>query len=148
MSKRLSARILFSAIVLIGTSGLALADTIGRYECNIVGPIDLEPIGDRDGHVLRSLDYSCVGVDGLFKGGVFTGCLRQRDGWSEGDVSFSRRSSSSRWGIGSGPNIGGYWDCCHAGREAGPCYGFGYDDLQVRLGHTGCSLRKDFQMGV
>ena len=73
MSMRLIVSILFSAFGLIGTSGLALADTIGRLECNIIGPIGLEPIGDRDGHLLRSYDYSCVGVDGLFKGAVSTG---------------------------------------------------------------------------
>ena len=50
MSKRLIASILVSAFGLIGTSGFALADTIGRYECNIIGAIGLEPIGDRDGH--------------------------------------------------------------------------------------------------
>lgn len=72
MSKRLVASILFSAFGLIGTSGFALADTIVRYECNIIGAIGLEPIGDRDGHLLRSYDYSCVGVDGLLKGGVYT----------------------------------------------------------------------------
>ncbi len=39
---------------------------------NIMSAIGLEPIGDRDGHLLRSVDYSCVGVDGLLKGGVYT----------------------------------------------------------------------------
>ena len=73
MSKRIIASILFSAIGLIGASGLASAETIGRYECNAIGTIGLEPIGDRDGHLLRSFDYSCVGVDGLFKGAVLTG---------------------------------------------------------------------------
>ena len=50
MSKRLIASILYSAIGLIGASGFAFADSIGRLECNIVGPVGLEPIGDRDGH--------------------------------------------------------------------------------------------------
>jgi len=72
MSKRFIASILVSAFGLIGTSGLALADSIGRYECNVIGPTGLEPIGDRDGHLLRSFDFSCVGVDGLLKGGVYT----------------------------------------------------------------------------
>jgi hypothetical protein len=73
MSKRLIAGILCSAIGLIGASGFAFADSIGGLECNIIGPIGLDPIGDRDGHLLRSYDYSCVGVDGLFKGAVSTG---------------------------------------------------------------------------
>jgi hypothetical protein len=72
MSKRLIACIFFSAFGLIGTTGFAVANSIGRYECNIVGPIGMEPIGDRDGHLLRSFDYSCMGVDGLFKGAVLT----------------------------------------------------------------------------
>jgi hypothetical protein len=72
MSMRLIVSILFSAFGLIGTSGLALGDTIGRYECNIIGPQGLEPIGDRNGHLLRSFDFSCVGVDGLLKGAVYT----------------------------------------------------------------------------
>jgi hypothetical protein len=72
MSKRVIASILLSTIGLIGAIGFAHADSIGRYECNIVGPIALEPIGDRDGHLLRSLEYSCVGADGIFKGAVQT----------------------------------------------------------------------------
>jgi hypothetical protein len=73
MSKRLIASILLSTIGLISTNESASAETIGRLECNILGAVGLEPIGDRDGHLLRSYDYSCVGVDGLFKGGVSTG---------------------------------------------------------------------------
>jgi len=72
MSKYLIASILASAFGLIGTSGFAQADSLGRYECNIIGPIGLDPIGDRDGHQLRSYDYSCAGVDGIFKGAVLT----------------------------------------------------------------------------
>ncbi len=72
MSKRLIASILLSTIGLIGPSGAALADLIGRYECNIIGPVGLEPIGDHEGHVLRSYDFSCQGVDGLLKGAVYT----------------------------------------------------------------------------
>ena len=57
MSKRLIASILVSVFGLIGATGVALADTIGRYECNIIGQTSLEPIGDRDGHLLRSYDF-------------------------------------------------------------------------------------------
>src|SRR3974390_2667096 len=72
MSKRLIASILVSVFGLIGVTGVALADTIGRYECNIIGQTSLEPIGDRDGHLLRTYDFSCLGVDGLLKGAVYT----------------------------------------------------------------------------
>ncbi len=81
MTKRVIASILLSTIGLIGTAGVSAADVIGRTECSIIGPIGLEPIGDRDGHLLRSYDYSCVGTDGLFKGGVSTGVsISEMDG--------------------------------------------------------------------
>ena len=73
MNMRLVAGILLPAFGLIGVTAPALAGTLGKFECNIVGAIGLEPIGDRDGHLLRSYDYSCVGVDGVFKGAVSTG---------------------------------------------------------------------------
>ena len=72
MSKRLVAAFLCSAISLVGSNGLALADVIGRYECNLIGPTSPEPIGDRNGHSLLVIQYSCVGVDGLLKGAVYT----------------------------------------------------------------------------
>ena len=73
MSKRLVAALLCSSFGLIGTTGLALADMVGRYECSVVGSSMPEPIGDRAGHSLQSIQYSCVGVDGLLKGAVLTG---------------------------------------------------------------------------
>jgi hypothetical protein len=51
--------------------GYARSETIGRYECNIIGTTAQEPIGD--GHVLTSFQYSCFGVDGVLKGAVVTG---------------------------------------------------------------------------
>jgi hypothetical protein len=57
---------------LIAATGFARADTIGRYQCAIIGAIAQEPIGDRDGHVLLSFEYSCLGVDGLLKKAVST----------------------------------------------------------------------------
>lgn len=63
---------LCSAISSIVASELAHAETIGRYECNIVGTISQEPVGDREGHVLTSFQYSCFGVEGLLKGAVAT----------------------------------------------------------------------------
>jgi len=72
MSKRFIATLVCSALGLIGASGLALADSIGRFECSVVGTPSQEPIGDRNGHGLLSIQYSCFGVDGLLKGSVYT----------------------------------------------------------------------------
>jgi hypothetical protein len=51
---------------------VACADTIARYECAVVGFPSQEPIGDRADHTLSTVEYSCVGVDGLLKGAVYT----------------------------------------------------------------------------
>jgi hypothetical protein len=72
MSKRFIATFLCSALSLIGASGFALAETIGRYECNYVGAMSQEAIGDREGHSLVSYQFSCFGVDGILKGAVYT----------------------------------------------------------------------------
>jgi hypothetical protein len=64
---------LAAALGSIGATDLAFADMIGRYECTVVGPNTPEPIGDRTGHGLQSIQYSCVGVDGLLKGAILTG---------------------------------------------------------------------------
>lgn len=72
MSKRSIAMFVCSALSLVAASGLALADTIGRFECSVVGTAGQEPIGDRNGHVLLSLQYACFGVDGVLKGAVYT----------------------------------------------------------------------------
>jgi len=72
MCKRLTATFVCSALSLIATTGFVRADTIGRYQCGVIGAIAQEPIGDRDGHVLLSFEYSCQGVDGLLKEAVST----------------------------------------------------------------------------
>jgi hypothetical protein len=72
MDKRIIATVVYAALGLAGTSGFALAETIGRLECNIVGAPNQEPIGDRDGHRLVTAQYSCVGVEGLLKGALYT----------------------------------------------------------------------------
>jgi hypothetical protein len=72
MCKRLSATFVCSAFSLIAATGFALADTIGRYQCANIGAIAQEPLGDRDGHVMLSFEYSCQGVDGLLKEAVST----------------------------------------------------------------------------
>jgi hypothetical protein len=69
MSKRFMATFLCSALCLIGASGIARADAIGRYECSVDGEASLEAVGDREGHRLMSFRYSCV--DGLLKGATY-----------------------------------------------------------------------------
>ncbi len=73
MSKRFIVTVVCSALGLISASGFALAETVGRYECSVVGAVSQEPIADRDGHQLTSLQYSCFGVEGMLKGAVYTG---------------------------------------------------------------------------
>ena len=61
-----------SALALMSATGLAYSDTIGRYECSIVGIGNPEPLGDRAGHGLLSYQFSCYGIDGLLKGAVYS----------------------------------------------------------------------------
>lgn len=58
--------VLCSAFGLLGLAGGALADSIRRYDCTIDGT-DREPIGDRNGHMIVSLQYTCHVADGLLK---------------------------------------------------------------------------------
>src|SRR3974377_83415 len=73
MCKRPTATFVCSALSLIAATGFARADTIGRYQCAVIGVIAQEPIGERNGHAMVSVDYSCLGVDGLLKEAVSTG---------------------------------------------------------------------------
>lgn len=70
--KRFLTTLVCSALGLIGTCEFAVAEMIGRSECGIIGSPTQEPIGDRAGHSLVSVQYSCVGVDGLLKGAMYT----------------------------------------------------------------------------
>ena len=72
MSNSLVTTAMCSALALIGATGFAYSDTVGRYECSIVGIGTPEPIGDRAGHGLLSYQFSCYGVDGLLKGAVYS----------------------------------------------------------------------------
>ncbi|MGY8666929.1 hypothetical protein Q3C01_31870 [Bradyrhizobium sp. UFLA05-109] len=56
---------------LIGMSGGALADSIGHYDCTTVATAR-EPVGDRNEHDIVSFQYTCRGVDGLFKDAIVT----------------------------------------------------------------------------
>ena len=72
MCARLTAMFVCSAFSLTAATGFARADTIGRYQCGVIGTIAQEQIGDRNGHLLVSFEYSCLGVDWLFKDAVAT----------------------------------------------------------------------------
>lgn len=72
MRHRVVTALMCSTLALIGATSLAHSDTLGRYECNIVGVGSPEPIGDRNGHGLLSYQFSCYGVDGLLKGAVYS----------------------------------------------------------------------------
>jgi hypothetical protein len=72
MSKRLIATLLCSALGLLGASGFAQAEGVGRYECNIVGLPSMDLVGDREGHQLSSFQFSCFAVDGILKGAVYS----------------------------------------------------------------------------
>lgn len=72
MNKRIISTVACTTLGLVNASGFALADSIGRLECSIVGTPIQDPIGDRDGHRLVSAQYSCFGVEGLLKGALYT----------------------------------------------------------------------------
>jgi hypothetical protein len=72
MRNRFTATLMYCALVSVGATGLAYSDTIGRYECSIVGIGSPEPLGDRAGHGLLSYQFSCYGIDGLLKGAVYS----------------------------------------------------------------------------
>jgi hypothetical protein len=72
MSNRFIATFLCSVLSLVGASGLAQADLIGRSQCNVISTAVPEPLGDRDGHSIVSFAYACVGVEGLVKDAVVT----------------------------------------------------------------------------
>ena len=72
MSKRFIAAFVCSALGLTSSGGFALAETIGRYNCSIVGAASQEPIDATPGHFLATVEYSCYGVDGLLKDAVHT----------------------------------------------------------------------------
>ena len=72
MWKHVIGTIFASAIGWIGANGPASAGQIGRYECNVYGIQAPEPIGDHSGHSLVTTQFSCFGVDGIFKNAVYS----------------------------------------------------------------------------
>jgi hypothetical protein len=73
MDKRIIVTVVCSALGSINASPSALAETVGRFECNVVGAVGQDPIGDKDGHRLTTVQYSCLGVDGLLKDALYSG---------------------------------------------------------------------------
>jgi hypothetical protein len=73
MDKRIMITAICSTPGLISASGFALAETVGRYECSVVGAVSQDPIGDKDGHRITGVQYSCSGMEGLVKGAVYSG---------------------------------------------------------------------------
>ena len=61
MDKRIIITALCSTLGLVNAIGFAQAETIGRLECNVVGPVSQEPIGDRSGHRLVSVHGASIG---------------------------------------------------------------------------------------
>lgn len=72
MTKLLIAIALCTIVGAITASGVAHADVVGRYDCHALGSTVPEPIGDRVGHGLQQYQFSCVGIDGLLKGAIYT----------------------------------------------------------------------------
>jgi hypothetical protein len=73
MDKRIIVTVVCSTLGLINASGFALAETVGRCDCSVIGTASQEPVGDKDGHRLVTAQYSCFGVGGLLKDAVYSG---------------------------------------------------------------------------
>ncbi|WP_298872503.1 hypothetical protein [uncultured Bradyrhizobium sp.] len=94
MAKRMLKALIWSASALIGSAGIAHADMVGRYQCTIVGPSVPEPVGDIPDHAVQTAQYSCVGIDGLFKGAIMTGNAAIE--WQGGKSTFLAASTTHR----------------------------------------------------
>src|SRR3981081_3405937 len=73
MNKRFVVTVVCSTLGLISASGSAIAEMVGRFECSVVGAVSQDPIGDKDGHGLATVQYSCFGVEGMLKGALYSG---------------------------------------------------------------------------
>ncbi|WFU80612.1 MULTISPECIES: hypothetical protein [Bradyrhizobium] len=58
--------VLCSTFGLLGLTEVTPTDPVRRYDCTIDGT-DREPVGDRNGHVIVSLQYTCRVADGLLR---------------------------------------------------------------------------------
>jgi hypothetical protein len=73
MDKRFIVTVVCSTLGLISANGFAMAETIGRLDCNVVGTASQDPVGDKDGHRIVTVQYSCFGVEGPLKGALYSG---------------------------------------------------------------------------
>lgn len=61
-----------SILAATATGSAARADMIAHYECAVVGFPFPDPVGDRPDHNLLTVEYSCLGTEGMLKGAVYT----------------------------------------------------------------------------
>jgi hypothetical protein len=73
MNKRFIVTVACATLGLISAGGSALAGPVGRFECSVMGAVSQDPIGDKDGHRITTVQYSCLGVEGLLKDAVYSG---------------------------------------------------------------------------
>ncbi|CAL75805.1 conserved hypothetical protein [Bradyrhizobium sp. ORS 278] len=55
-----------------GLVSAAHAEVLAHYECSVIGPSSPEPIGDRPGHALNTVQFSCFAVEGVMKDAIYT----------------------------------------------------------------------------
>lgn len=60
------------AFATVAPSAIA-QENMDVFGCQFVGGGPPEPLGDREGHALRVVEFSCVGSSGALSGGVLTG---------------------------------------------------------------------------
>ena len=146
MSKRFIAAFVCSALGLTSSGGFALAETIGRYNCSIVGTAGQEPIGDRNGHFLASVQYSCFGEEGLLKGDVHTASSASE--WDNNQGTFLIGGGIHRvlGGLAVSQITEGTGSIVMKDGKPVGTELLGKGSVQVRLGHLGGALRKGFQI--
>ena len=116
MDKRLIITVAYSTLGLFGVSGTAMAGTVGRFECNVVGAVSQDPIGDKDDHRLTTVQYSCFGVEGPLKDALYSGAATSE--W-DGPEGWEARWYRSRW---KRDDQVCFWHTCRAlgeGRQMG-----------------------------
>ena len=115
MSNSLVATAMCSALALIGATGFAYSDTIGRYECSIVGIGTPEPIGDRAERLIE-LSILLLWRRWSLEGSLLSRSSRQRVGWSSRQLLVGGRSSQGRRRICGHSNDGRHSLRQHEGR--------------------------------
>jgi hypothetical protein len=59
-------------VVAIAPNAIA-QENIDIFACQFVGGSAIEPLGDREGHAIRVVQFNCLGTTGPLTGGIFTG---------------------------------------------------------------------------